>query len=282
MGAPFGSIRVVGLLLTLAACGYPPLPRAGDDPTGDGGAIDTSGPVDMAGEAPPPAGCSPTGRACNNCIDDDGDGRIDGFDPECTGSSDGDEASFATQIPGDNNDNTRMDCFFDGNSGVSDDGCDVHVCCVLGVTQASCPIGGASYDPTSCPKPFGPATLPQRCTDTCGKLTPPGCDCFGCCTECDPTTQQCYDILINPADSPSCGPGTLSETAKCPRCTKIACGTPACGGNTCILCPGQAASDLPASCGGTRRCPTGEQLCSSSTACPSGQYCANGCCIVAL
>src|SRR5687768_9451430 len=32
-----------------------------------------------------PPNCMAGGTQCSNCIDDDGDGRIDGFDPECTG-----------------------------------------------------------------------------------------------------------------------------------------------------------------------------------------------------
>jgi hypothetical protein len=45
---------------------------------------------------------------------------------------DNDESSFATGIPGDNIDTVNQDCFFDGNSGGGDDGCDIHVCCLLG------------------------------------------------------------------------------------------------------------------------------------------------------
>src|SRR5262245_10911807 len=46
--------------------------------------------------------CGSAGCACSNGIDDDGDGLVDGFDPECTGPLDNDEGSFATGIPGDN------------------------------------------------------------------------------------------------------------------------------------------------------------------------------------
>jgi hypothetical protein len=41
-----------------------------------------------------------TRRQCDNCIDDDGDGLIDGFDPHCIFSLDDDESSFSTGIPG--------------------------------------------------------------------------------------------------------------------------------------------------------------------------------------
>ena len=35
--------------------------------------------------------CTPQNAQCNNCADDDSDGKIDGFDPECTGPLDNDE-----------------------------------------------------------------------------------------------------------------------------------------------------------------------------------------------
>ncbi len=60
---------------------------------------------------------------CNNGVDDDGDGTVDGFDIECTGAIDDDEGSFATGIPGDNRDPKWQYCFFDGNSGHGDDRC---------------------------------------------------------------------------------------------------------------------------------------------------------------
>ena len=62
---------------------------------------------------------------CSDGIDNDGDGKIDYDDPECVGGLDNDESSFATGIPGDNVDACKQDCFFDGNSGMGDDGCDV-------------------------------------------------------------------------------------------------------------------------------------------------------------
>ena len=52
---------------------------------------------------------------------------------------DNDEGSFATGIPGDNKDANKQDCFFDGNSGGGDDGCNQHVCCLFGATtKAEC------------------------------------------------------------------------------------------------------------------------------------------------
>src|SRR5690606_24551538 len=82
---------------------------------GDGGVIDASECTGICGDAPPTGGeCMPGNPQCSNCIDDDGDGKIDGADIECSGSNDNDESSFATGIPGDNKDAVMQDCFFDG------------------------------------------------------------------------------------------------------------------------------------------------------------------------
>jgi len=45
------------------------------------------------------AKCNKKPCACDNGLDDDEDGLVDGLDTECTGSFDNDEASFATGIP---------------------------------------------------------------------------------------------------------------------------------------------------------------------------------------
>jgi hypothetical protein len=80
---------------------------------------------------PSPALCGNAPCQCNNGQDDDGDGTIDGADVECTGALDDDERTFATGIPGDNKDPKWQDCFFDGNSGAGNDGCNQHTCCLL-------------------------------------------------------------------------------------------------------------------------------------------------------
>jgi hypothetical protein len=262
-------------IVMTVACGHHSN-SGGVDPDGGG-----AGSGDASTDAWRAGMCTPGGPACSNCIDDDGDGLIDGFDPECTGPLDNDEATFSTGIPGDNKDPVEQDCFFDGDSGAGNDGCNVHVCCLLGAkTVAECPIGANRYNPADCPPPLGTVPLSQKCIDTCGKLAPPGCDCFGCCTVCDPTSHNCYDIDINPADSVGCGPATLADPSKCLRCVKnTQCGNATCGGTTCILCPGQTHGDLPPSCNGSSTCPDGEQACTNDAACSASTYCANGCCI---
>jgi len=220
--------------------------------------------------APDARVCIPGDTQCSNCIDDDGDGQIDGFDIECSGAADDDEATFGTAIGGDNTSITKIDCFFDGNAGSGDDGCDLHVCCLLDECPAGLP--GPPYDASMC-------LLTQDCIDNCEPLVPPGCDCFGCCTVCD--GPDCFDIYLNPALAPDCDAETLDDPVACPRCTPLAgCGRP-CGGSTCVLCPGQTEADLPAACTGAA-CPAGGTRCTTSSDCGAEQFCAAGCCIAVI
>ena len=265
----------------------------GDDDGSSGGTVDAGAGGGTTGDAPFGGGCGTGSPQCSNCVDDDADGKVDGFDAECTGPLDNDESSFATGIPGDNIDAVMQDCFFDGNSGAGNDGCNIHVCCLLGAPdQQSCPIGANKYNITECPPPLGNTPLPQKCIDVCGKLAPPGCDCFGCCTICD-GAGMCRDVDINPAVSPNCdqtnvndpGPDGMIDTNDdpCRKCIQNTdCGSPECGGATCVLCPGQDPSTLPSSCGGMSTCPDGYMACAADGTCPEGTYCSNGCCIGTL
>ena len=235
-----------------------------------------------------------TDTACNNGLDDDGDGLADGLDPECTGSFDEDEGSFATGIPGDNKDPKWQDCFFDGNSGGGDDGCRYPTSCLLGDTAA---------DDPDC-------ELAQGCIDYCARLTPNGCDCFGCCTV-QATDGSSVDIFT----TATCSLDKLGDEDACPRCQKsIGCDNP-CG--ECELCPGKTVADLPESCvpppptgeggaggapdgaggswstggtgtGGTAgvppppsyTCDGGQQVCGAGLpGCGAGLYCQLGCCM---
>jgi hypothetical protein len=276
----------------------------GDD--GGGGGDDAPGTgIDAPGtgiDAPFSGMCTASSAyQCSNCIDDDSDGKIDGFDAECSGPADRDEASFATGIPGDNIDATDQDCFFDGNSGSGNDGCSQHVCCLLqagGATMATTDditacaalapnVNYNKYVRAECYKPFGSTNVPTKCTMECGPLTPPGCDCFGCCTVCNGS--GCEDIILNPAVSPQCDQSNITDPGAdntegtaddpCKRCVKNTnCGSSECGGATCILCPGQ--TTLPPECtGGTPTCPTGYMACDSMGNCPTDTYCNNGCCV---
>ena len=250
----------------LGACGDDggAAPDAGGNPGTDGG----NNPGTDGGNNPGTDGgtqpvCGTT--QCNNCQDDDGDGFTDGEDVHCISSQDNDESSFATGIPGDNIDSAQPDCFFDGDSGAGNDGCDIEQCCLLG----DCEPG------TDC-------TVSQECIDFCAPLVPVGCDCFGCCTLC--LDDNCKDVLTFPDSTPEwdCNDlNNLDDPLKCPQCTKIDGCDSDCdlADGDCILCPGQDPGDLPADCDMQNQCPDGRQTCSATQACPSLQYCSNGCCI---
>src|SRR6185436_9845347 len=168
------------------------------------------------------------------------------------------------------------------NSGAGNDGCNIHVCCLLGVVKDSdCPIGANKYHASECPPPLGMGTVSQKCIDHCGKLTPPGCDCFGCCTICDPANPAtCFDVIINPLDSVGCNSNTLGDPTKCLRCIKnTQCNGGACGMQTCVLCPGQDPTSLPPGCNGMNQCPSGQTTCTTDSGCPAQTYCQTGCCV---
>ena len=223
--------------------------------------------------------CGSATCACNNGVDDDGDGKVDGFDEECTGAIDDDEATFSTGIAGDNSDPKWQDCFFDGNSGAGDDHCRYNTDCLTGEAAAS---------DRAC-------TVSAECHDFCQARTPNGCDCFGCCTvQLD--DRSSVSVFIGS----SCSLEDVGDADLCPRCTpSAACGN-TCG--ECELCPGKTLEDLPASCsGGTDgpgggggdgsggggdgsqppayTCDGGGTVCGADGACPGGQYCSLGCCL---
>jgi hypothetical protein len=121
-----------------------------------------------------PIACGDATRACGDGEDNDGDGLVDADDPECTGPCDGDEASLSFGPSPDTD--CRQDCYFDDNAGQGDDACFVDLGCDPAGAGAAF---GCSHDADACadPPPIDPA-----CVAACAPLTPPGCDCFGCCT----------------------------------------------------------------------------------------------------
>jgi hypothetical protein len=256
------------------------------DDTENGGAAGTDSSASGVGDAGAPdpyvlppsvtlgeageALCGSSPCACNNGVDDDGDGKSDGFDEECTGALDNDEGTFSTGIPGDNSDPKWQDCFFDGNSGAGDDHCRYHADCLTGVKPASDPDCAVSAD----------------CHDFCQARTPNGCDCFGCCT-----VQLADSSSVSVFIGESCSLENVDDPASCPRCTpSAACGN-TCG--ECELCPGKSIEDLPASCSETPgaggaggggdtpvySCDADQTVCGSTADCPGGHYCSLGCCL---
>jgi hypothetical protein len=169
--------------------------------------------------------CGDVPCACNDGMDNDGDGLVDGFDPECTGPFDDDEATFATGIPGDNKDTKKQDCFFDGDSGAGNDGCDY---------DGGCQTGDIPPDDPRC-------QVTQECIDFCGAYSPNGCDCFGCCEifRDDGTSKK---VLIGS----ECSVDKLDDETVCSPCEQTEqCGN-SCG--RCELCLGKTLEDLPEDC----------------------------------
>lgn len=203
--------------------------------------------------------CGDAPCACANGIDDDQDGLIDGFDPECTGPFDQDEGTFATGEEKGGNPNCD-DCFFDGNPGFADDGCRIAAVCAY--------EGSAENASPAC----STCNATPLCVNNCLPRTPNGCDCFGCCE----VAREGASFAIKLVDS--CSLADLSDVQKCPRCTvNRTCFNP-CG--RCELCPGKTRADLPADCaqsGPGFRCDDGT-VCTSDADCGSFAYCVQGCC----
>jgi hypothetical protein len=196
---------------------------AGSGPGSGGAGGAGSGTAGAPGGNDKGISCTPGSTQCTDGKDNDGDGLLDALDPECSGPCDDDEGSFATGISGDNRDDERschQDCFFDGNSGQGDDGCDWDIRCdPLNKTKGKCaykaPAPGAN---DSCS-----AGQSQRCIDYCRARTPNGCDCFGCCL----IPGQTFGVKL----SSTCNTASLNDPTKCQQCTP----NPACM-NTCEKC----------------------------------------------
>jgi hypothetical protein len=232
----------------------------GDAAVGDGGVID-AGTVDASPiplDGGPRAICR-GGRPCqcDNGIDEDVDGLVDGLDPECTGPFDDDESSFATGLPG-GTDSLCRDCFWDSNAGFGDDRCAYHADCLLGQTPTA--GGDCTCEPS------------EQCVMNCRTRTPNGCDCFGCCE----VTKEDGDV-VNVVLSQGCSTELLDDRSSCTECVQSeACRNP-CG--RCELCPGRRPEDLPADCPRQGVCEENQPVCSATEACPTRDfYCQLGCC----
>ncbi|HEY7373344.1 MAG TPA: hypothetical protein VIF57_14370 [Polyangia bacterium] len=258
--AAIAALPLAPFVVTVASCGNSV--NALQSP-GPGGIGDGKIPVGMA--------------QCSDGLDNDGDGKIDYDDPECVGPLDNDEGSFATGIPGDNMDACRQDCFFDGNSGMGDDGCLWQLKCDPKSVEANCPYD-AQFAQQHAAECSLSASQSQSCIDRCQKLVPNGCDCFGCCVVPGSATPVRLAATCTAAD--------FGDPARCPPCTQVTqCLTP-CG--RCDYCIGK--DTLPSDCapdagvdGGTPySCLPGYPACGPNgidpTMCPSGTGCVTGCC----
>jgi hypothetical protein len=233
------------------------------DGTADGGGSETG--MTTGNDPLNPTDFGGTIYACGDGMDNDEDGFTDLDDPECTGPCDDDESSFATGIPGDNMD-CKQDCFFDGNSGQGDDGCNWDLRCDPANPGAE--IGCAYTGGNNCDNQ--PPNQDAECIMFCEQFVPPGCDCFGCCTV-DVGDGTTIDIFLNSSEDCS-----LTNLEACLECTSQIddCGNP-CVPEECQVCFGEVeppeGCDMPG-------CPAGVDPCETNMDCPTDFFCLQNCC----
>jgi len=255
---------------------------------GMGGAGASGGAGGMMLQASP---CNGIVYQCGDLLDNDMDGLINSEDPDCLGPCDNTEDSFYGGIPGQNGP-CNVDCYFDNDIGSGNDTCIWnHMCDPNEVAPSYYPkpeIGSkCAYNPNastpganqSCAQLE--ATQSQQCHDSCGPLTPNGCDCFGCCELPSGSGSFVYlDSKDKATVAPSCKLADVADPDKCHPCKPVAACLNPC--DTCELCIGK--NTLPPACfpdgGGSMQCPPGIQPCGlpGEAACPSSFYCITGCC----
>jgi len=245
------------------------------DPVDAATAADDSG-EPMMSVQPPTVLCAEGNCLCNNGRDDDGDGLLDGADPECTGPYDDDEASFSTGIVGGEPVGCQ-DCFFDANATSADDDCNHDARCeVPGALERQDEddwVDACGLAETEC-KPSA------QCVSSCKDLTPNGCDCFGCC-EMRKDDEKFTVRLVD-----TCSLDRLDDEEACPPCKRNKECENKCG--MCELCPGRGVDDLPASCedevepGGPGYACDEWEVCGEALPCRDDFYCNMGCCLPIL
>ncbi len=219
---------------------------------------------------------------CGDCLDNDGDCKIDSADDHCIGVCDNNEQGFKGNISGQNNAPCKADCYFDQDTGSGNDECYwSHKCDPLEVPPNYPPEGSqCAYNPNANIPGTGQScaqlssTQSQQCGDYCGPLVPNGCDCFGCCA----MPGIAYTVYLGSEDSGgngTCNLANKNDPLKCKPCTQV----PACL-NTCAnceICIGKPT--LPPECTG-QTCPPGRQQCglAGQQPCPAGEFCVTGCC----
>jgi hypothetical protein len=198
--------------------------------------------------------------ACSDGKDNDLDDRADGFDNECTGPFDDDEATFRVNDVREQSTPKCSDCFFDGNPGPGDDRCDV---------SRDCTFVGEPSQGGSCKT----CDATPACVERCTTVTPNGCDCFGCC-----------NVLVEGTPVPirlvsTCTMALIREPRACPFCViNDSCFNPC---ETCEICPGRTLGDLPLSCNNAVDCGM-RKNCTSSAECLGFDHCSQGCCVPIL
>lgn len=273
---------------------------------GDGGVIiETDGGIQVCYVT----ACAGHVLECGDCVDNDGDGKVDPYDPECLGPCDNTEGpGLNGGVGGETGGPCKADCYFDFGNGAGNDDCYWdHRCDPLEVAPSYPPEGeDCAYEQSRLGSRDCPDAQSDTCLDFCLPLTPNGCDCFGCCTFPDlatsgPNGGPAY-VWIGNLDAQGNGLCTyqdIQDAAKCPPCTPVMDCVNECG--HCEICVGKPT--LPPDCypppdggvpdggitdggvppppdGGTLQCPGGEQPCglAGQDPCPVSYYCITGCC----
>ena len=217
---------------------------------------------------------------CGDCIDNDGDCKVDAADPNCWGPCDDNEGGWDGQIPGQQNQSPclAMDCYFDFDSGSGNDGCHwSHACDPL--EPSSCSYNENHNIPgtnRSCGELMDEQSM--QCSNYCGPLTPNGCDCFGCCEV--PIDDQTSVTVYLGSGTENQGTGTCdfesaADPEKCYPCTQVQGCLNTC--EHCELCIGKL--ELPPDCM-EQECPPEFPPCGlpGQDPCPDGLFCNTGCC----
>jgi hypothetical protein len=246
------------------------------------GGLATGGFVSEAGAPPCEITlCRGKPYQCGNCSDDDADGLVDAFDPDCLGPCDDDELGLSSGLTSQAA-ACKQDCYFDGDNGPGNDKCEwSQQCDPLSVAPDYPPSGEArcKYDPKGSAMGIDCATVeaaqPKACLDACLPLVPNGCDCFGCCEL--PRGSGEYRFIGKGRGEEGCQRDKLDDPIACPRCTRV----PSCFNDcqTCETCVGGPPTDP--TCDPDSACPTGEAECGPDLPCDVGDYCVTGCCIPA-
>jgi hypothetical protein len=203
--------------------------------------------------------------ACGDCLDNDGDGRVDSDDPDCLGPCDNTESGALTLgIPGGNNAPCKADCYFDQDTGTGNDSCFWdHSCDPFEVAPNYYPesslgnkcayannpglgVGGGLTCATA------QQTQSATCKSVCSPLVPNACDCFGCCAigpQADAANKKGIWLgsLDKTTGAPSCTLNDLADPAKCHPCTIVSSCYKSCG--PCQYCLGDPPNKVfPPSC----------------------------------
>jgi hypothetical protein len=240
--------------------------------------------------------------ACGDCLDNDGDCKIDSADDHCLGPCDNTEASFYGGIAGQNNSPCKQDCYFDQDTGAGNDDCFwSHKCDPLEVPPDYPPEGSQCENNPNANIPGYNGTCDTAYTDQsatcdvfCGPLTPNGCDCFGCCDL--PAGSGAYVFLgsVGVDESTVCTIADINNPAVCHPCDPVAACLNECG--ECEVCIGKPEPDpsatrakvavapaatARAAARAAASAPTGIQPCGlpGQDPCAFGEYCITGCCI---